>query len=405
MKYLAARCHGNQRRKGDIPLPYIVHPQAVVTALLEWGEVLHSDAVDIGWGHDLLEDTTVSESEIVAAAGERVLEGIRLLSCPAGMEKSRYMQRLVDQGSRDVLLVKLADRICNARDFILLEGRLRAFRYMKKAECLIPALEKFKKDPVVKNGLKAWKNLEALLQNAPLEAVRGCLLGGGAGDALGSPVEFMSECAIRRKYGAEGVTDYVEFGDGTGAITDDTQMTLFTAEGLLRAAVRAKEKGICAPEEVMRYAYLRWLKTQGITVNCPPDTLDSGWLIREKTLFRMRAPGNTCLSALEYSTSCRKAPNDSKGCGTVMRMAPVGLFLEPEAAYEQGCTFSALTHGHPTGYTAGGAFAMLIAFLYQGYDLKDALGKVTAHLEGIEPVANIYSICPASFTTATVSSK
>lgn len=383
MKYLAARCHENQCRKGDIPLPYIVHPQTVVTALLEWGENLHSDAVAMGWGHDLLEDTTVSESEIIAASSENVLEGIRLLTCPDGMTKSRYMQRLVDEGGRDVLLVKLADRICNTRDFILLEGRLQAFRYMKKAECLIPALEKFKKDPVVKNGLKAWKNLEALLQNAPLEAVRGCLLGGGAGDALGSPVEFMSEYAIRRKYGDEGVTDYVEFGDGTGAVTDDTQMTLFTAEGLLRAAVRAEEKGVCAPEEVMRYAYLRWLKTQNITVNCHPDILDSGWLIKEKKLFRRRAPGNTCLSALEYSTSCRKAPNDSKGCGTVMRMAPAGLFLEPEAAYEQGCAFSALTHGHPTGYTAGGAFAMLIAFLYQGYDLEDALDRVTAHLEDI----------------------
>ena len=74
MKYLAARYHEKQVRKGDIPLPYIVHPQAVVTALLEWGENLHSDAVAMGWGHDLLEDTTVSESEIIAASSENVFE-------------------------------------------------------------------------------------------------------------------------------------------------------------------------------------------------------------------------------------------------------------------------------------------------------------------------------------------
>jgi ADP-ribosylglycohydrolase len=193
----------------------------------------------------------------------------------------------------------------------------------------------------------------------------------------------MSESAIRLKYGAEGITGYVEYGDGTGAITDDTQMTLFTAEGLLRAAVRGKGKGICAPEEVMRYAYLRWLKTQGIEVACQQGML-SGWLIRQTALWERRAPGNTCLSALEHSTRARRAANNSKGCGTVMRMAPVGLFLEPEAAYEKGCLFSALTHGHPTGITAGGAFAMLIAFLYQGYDLEDSLDRVMTHLNNVE---------------------
>lgn len=67
----------------------------------------------------------------------------------------------------------------------------------------------------------------------------GCLLGGAVGDALGAAVEFMSIDAIRRKYGEQGIADYDYAYGRRGAITDDTQMTLFTAEGMLRAIVGA----------------------------------------------------------------------------------------------------------------------------------------------------------------------
>jgi ADP-ribosylglycohydrolase len=171
----------------------------------------------------------------------------------------------------------------------------------------------------------------------------------------------------------------VEFANGTGAVTDDTQMALFTAEGILRAYVRGHEKGICDPATVVQHAYMRWLKTQGYTLNLRDDILNSGWLIKEKQLFAIRAPGMTCLSSLEQNTT--RAANNSKGCGTVMRMAPVGLFFDPETAYEYGCKFSAITHGHRTGITAGGAFAMLISCLRHGKSLDTSLDLVEKHLE------------------------
>ena len=71
----------------------------------------------------------------------------------------------------------------------------------------------------------------------------GCLLGGAVGDALGAPVEFMSRAAILGKFGPDGITDYAPIYGGLGRITDDTQMTLFTAEGLLRAWVRGSLRG------------------------------------------------------------------------------------------------------------------------------------------------------------------
>ena len=36
----------------------------------------------------------------------------------------------------------------------------------------------------------------------------GCLLGGAVGDALGAPVEFLSDSAIREAYGPAGIRDY-----------------------------------------------------------------------------------------------------------------------------------------------------------------------------------------------------
>jgi ADP-ribosylglycohydrolase len=87
--------------------------------------------------------------------------------------------------------------------------------------------------------------------------VRGCLLGGAIGDALGAGVEFESLEAIRTAHGTEGVTDYVTAYGRRGAITDDTQMTLFTVEGLIRAQVR-RDTGAWHPPTDVHRAYRRW---------------------------------------------------------------------------------------------------------------------------------------------------
>ena len=234
---------------------------------------------------------------------------------------------------------------------------------------------------MISNALTEWKKLDDTLRaEANRDTIRGCLLGGAVGDALGAPLEFLSLSSIKRTYGGI-VNDYVEFDDNTGAITDDTQMTLFTAEGLLRAITRVGEKGICDIVKVVANAYSRWLKTQGITPEVPENVLSEGWLIKEKALYQWRAPGNTCLSALESGRF--PAKNSSKGCGTVMRLAPVGLLFSPEEAYKTGCDLSAITHGHPAGITSGGAFAMLISYLRNGKSLAEALDLVEKHLARI----------------------
>lgn len=70
-----------------------------------------------------------------------------------------------------------------------------------------------------------------------LDKFKGCLAGGAVGDTLGYAVEFTSTDDIFAKYGENGITRY-DLKHGDAIISDDTQMTLFTAAGLLFGQTR-----------------------------------------------------------------------------------------------------------------------------------------------------------------------
>ena len=189
----------------------------------------------------------------------------------------------------------------------------------------------------------------------------GCLLGGAVGDALGARVEFMSWEEIRRGFGEWGIRSMAPAYGRRGAITDDTQMMLFTAEGLLRALVRTRDNGSCHIPAVLHHALQRWLITQGVEPRLSPSR--DGWLMGEQALWSQRAPGNTCLSALTASKDFGTwATNDSKGCGGVMRVAPCAFLFD---AFEVAAESARLTHGHPTGYLAAGLFADVLHRLWK----------------------------------------
>ncbi len=216
---------------------------------------------------------------------------------------------------------------------------------------------------------------------------RGCLIGGAVGDALGAPVEFMSHDEIVRKFGPEGIKDYVPAYGKMGAITDDTQMTLFTAEGLLRAYVRGCMRGLSTFTGVTDHAYLRWLETQGY--KSPIEIGRDGWLWEQRGLHSARAPGRTCISALKAKRSFGDpAVNDSKGCGGVMRVAPVGLYAwhrrgEENAAtkvFDLGADLSGLTHAHPSGKWPAGVLALLVMRMLDGVTIRNALSEAKAIL-------------------------
>ena len=208
----------------------------------------------------------------------------------------------------------------------------------------------------------------------------GCLLGGAAGDALGAPVEFMSRAAIIERFGPRGITNYAPAYGGIGTITDDTQMTLFTAEGLIRARVRHAFKGISHAASVVDHAYQRWLLTQNEHSRSSFKNDDAdGWLFQHLELRHRRAPGNTCLSALKIKERFGYlAENTSKGCGGVMRVAPIGLASlgmksTPEQTFRLGAEVAELTHGHPTSSLSSGVLAVLIQALADGVTLPEGL--------------------------------
>ncbi len=70
--------------------------------------------------------------------------------------------------------------------------------------------------------------------DALLERRLACLLGGAVGDGFGCAVEFDRLPSIRSRYGPRGLREPV-LRDGLLPVSDDTQMTLFTLEGLARA--------------------------------------------------------------------------------------------------------------------------------------------------------------------------
>ena len=220
-----------------------------------------------------------------------------------------------------------------------------------------------------------------------LDRLQGCLLGGAIGDALGANVEFSSSSDLITRFGREGVRDYVDGVYPAGAFTDDTQLTLFTAEGLIRAENRYRSKGICNPVEVLRRAYLRWYSTQETEMpDWSPEDLESGFLVREAVLHARRAPGATCLSALSVGGQdlSDESSNNSKGCGTVMRSAPIAVIPDPQRAYAFACECAAITHGHPTAQSAAGALVLIIHVLLRGGTYEEG-ARFALEVVGVDP--------------------
>ncbi len=194
---------------------------------------------------------------------------------------------------------------------------------------------------------------------------RGCLIGLAVGDALGAPGEFLSLSEIKRKFGDDGITEFYEWGGfSSGSYTDDTQLSLATAVGCIQAQQEFRISGIFQPIENVNRKYLDWLKTQNDTA-------------------QRRAPGNTCLTALRSGKigTINERINDSKGCGGVMRTAPVGLAFGPGEAFKRGAEFAAITHGHPSGYLPAGFLAEMIGGILTGRSLPEAAEKSTMELK------------------------
>ena len=243
------------------------------------------------------------------------------------------------------------------------------------------------------------------------DAIRGCMIGGAVGDALGYAVEFVGEDRIFKVFGDTGITKYELDVDSVKAlISDDTQMALFTANGILTGKTRNVLHGIQKPpREYVAKAYQDWLRTQEISYE-EYKARQSGdgkfnnysWLSDVPQLYDRRAPGNTCLFALKDQKKEKKdiadyvqqPVNDSKGCGGVMRVAPMGM-VYPDIGIKkldmEGAQIAAITHGHSLGYMPAAVLTHVIhriVFAEKPMPLKDIV------LEARDTVAGIFSDDP-----------
>ena len=200
----------------------------------------------------------------------------------------------------------------------------------------------------------------------PEHGFEGCILGLAIGDALGYPTEFLSLDEIRDQYGPFGVTDFEPSGfHPPGTYTDDTQMSIAVAKALIEAG----DKPIDELMPVMGRHFAEWSES-------PENN---------------RAPGVTCM------TACRKlvvgvgwrdsGVAGSKGCGSAMRAAPIGLYYHQglDRVVEMAAASSVVTHGHPTAVAAAAGTAVAVALLLnetQPADLLDRLLEQTGHLDG-----------------------
>ena len=295
---------------------------------------------------------------------------------------SPQLHRVLERGGR----VLLHSRHGNGR-----AGMIAALLLIERGRSVpraIDAVRAVRPDAIETVEHNAWLATHAVDPRGKL--LHASLLGGAMGDSLGADIEFMSFGDIRRRF-PSGITDLPPHQGLRGAITDDTQMTLFTAEGIIYGFIRYHSREIVDAEGAIQHSLLRWYRTQ-----CGEQQLDEhdAGLIVDPRLWVRRSPGMTCTSSLatiknsltptdsEDTGNCwgsllpsekvkELIENDSKGCGTIMRVAPVALMLDRKP-FHLALSTSALTHGHPTGQIAAAAWAQMLADVAHGEKLEES---------------------------------
>lgn len=137
--------------------------------------------------------------------------------------------------------------------------------------------------------------------------IRGCMMGGAIGDALGY-----------------NVTQH-----GMALVSSNTQMALFTANGILESETYAEMQSIqVTPTHCYFGAYIDWYHTQtGKNDSSHPPYGHITWLRDLPRMATKRNPSETCLTACEDFLRNEVVENSSKDCAALTRIAPLGLWF------------------------------------------------------------------------------
>ncbi len=208
------------------------------------------------------------------------------------------------------------------------------------------------------------------------ERTMGCIIGGAIGDAMGAPIEFQHIEMIHRTYGPDGIIEPPEI-KGAYRFSDDTQMTVLTAYGLLFAETRMFSYGLMShPMDYTWPAYRVWADKQGFKIQNLDD--HTPWVMKYESMRSRRAPGNTCILSIcgnDFRLKKEAPKNQSKGCGGLMRAAPAPIWCwkngnKPGISMELAEDVAAATHGHPLGWMTAGFMGSLIHHILDGETLQ-----------------------------------
>jgi guanosine-3',5'-bis(diphosphate) 3'-pyrophosphohydrolase len=117
----AAHKHRDQRRKDAKGSPYINHPIALATILVEEGGVTDATVIAAALLHDTVEDTETSIHELTGQFGAAVAGVVAEVTDTAWLQKTARKQLQISKASKSsgrAKLVKIADKIANLRDMI-----------------------------------------------------------------------------------------------------------------------------------------------------------------------------------------------------------------------------------------------------------------------------------------------
>lgn len=211
----------------------------------------------------------------------------------------------------------------------------------------------------------------------------GCFTGAAIGDAMGSDVKGMAEEEIKKTFGKKGLLQPGKVkNQPTSKPSDETQLALFTASGLIKADELGAAKDKADYTEYVYYALQQWLYTQtGSTA-----TEDLEWVTNEESdllsntkLFKKRMPTKQLLTALADSDeksygTIKKPKNECKLFDCLPYALPCGLYFykDNEVAFERACDLAAITHGDPSAYYSAGAFAAIISAICQKQTIEVA---------------------------------
>lgn len=113
--------HTNQRRKGNLDIPYINHPIEVANVL---SHSCNSDDIVLLAAavlHDTIEDTETSYDELVGIFGTEIADVVLEVTDDMKLSKERRKQIQVEKAaglSDRAKKIKIADKICNVLDIL-----------------------------------------------------------------------------------------------------------------------------------------------------------------------------------------------------------------------------------------------------------------------------------------------